>query len=321
MKINESLKAKKRISKHIIRTPLYSNPEINSIYNSNILFKLENLQLTGSFKPRGALNKILKLNKNQLKKGLVAYSSGNHAQAVAYIASMLCISSKIIMPEDASLIKKKKTKDYGAEIILFDKDKITREEIARKIVRDENRVLIKPYDDMDIIYGQSTIGLEIYEELKINKINPDIVLCSCGGGGLIAGVSLSLKYFYPKVKIYAIEPENYNDMSKSILKNKRIKNKNSKNSICDALMSSMPGELTFKINKKLLSGGITIKDNIAKKAVKEFYEKLKIVTEPGGVISFAAILNKDINVKNKNVVCIISGSNIDKSLFSNIINL
>ena len=307
--------AYKKIKDSIIKTPLVSSDYINNLLDSEVYFKLENLQNTGSFKLRGATHKISRLSSNIINNGVVAYSSGNHAQAVAYAALQKNISAKIIMPKNAPKIKIENTKKYGADVILYDSFFESREKIGNDIKEKENRSLIKPYDDIDIIAGQGTVGIEIYEDLKKLSLKPDIYLCCCGGGGLIAGSSTYLKHQFPNLKSYSVEPEGFDD-TKISLENKKItKNLTNTKSICDALLAPMPGNITFPINLKNLNGGIGVTDKEVKKTIIELAEHLKIVVEPGGAVAAAALLNKKINTKNKKVVVMISGGNIDLELF------
>ena len=308
-------KAYKKIKNSIIKTPLVTNDYINNLLNSEVYFKLENLQNTGSFKLRGATHKISTLSSDIIDNGVVAYSSGNHAQAVAYAALQKNISAKIIMPKNAPKIKINNTKEYGADVILYDEFFESREQIGNDIKEKENRSLIKPYDDIDIIAGQGTAGIEIAEDLKKLSITPDIYLCCCGGGGLIAGTSTYLQYEFPNLKTYSVEPEGFDDTKISLENKKIIENLSNKKSICDALLAPMPGEITFPINLKNLDGGISISDEEVKKTIILLSEHLKIVVEPGGAVAAAALLNKKINTKNKKVVVMISVGNIDLELF------
>ena len=310
--------AYKKIKDSITKTPLVSNDYINNLLDAEVYFKLENLQNTGSFKLRGATHKILTLSSDIIDNGVVAYSSGNHAQAVAYAAMQKNISAKIIMPKNAPKIKIENTKEYGAEVILYDAFFESREQIGNDIKEKENRSLIKPYDDIDIISGQGTAGFEIAEDLKKLSITPDIYLCCCGGGGLIAGTSTYLKHEFPSLKSYSIEPEGFDDTKISLENKKIIKNPSNTESICDALLAPMPGDITFPINLKNLEGGISVSDEEVKKTIIFLSEHLKIVVEPGGAVAVAALLNKKINVKNKKIVVMISGGNIDLDLFSSL---
>ena len=260
-----------------IKTPLITNEIINKLFNAKVYFKLENLQHTGSFKIRGATYKISLLSEEQKQNGIVAYSSGNHAQAVALASFNYGIKATIIMPENAPKIKIENTKSYGAKIILYNPKKENRESIGNKIASETGKILIKPYDDIDIITGQGTVGKEITEQLKEINIIPDIYLCSVSGGGLIAGSSFYLKKNFPKIESYSVEPEDFNDTLLSLKKNYIISNKNTSKSICDALLVSQPGNLTFKINQLILKGGLDVSDQEVRKTIKNIAESLKVI--------------------------------------------
>jgi len=311
-------KAYALINSYLIKTPLVTNDYVNRITGGKIFFKLENFQLTGSFKFRGATNKISKLTELEKNKGIIAYSSGNHAQAVAYASMQRKINAKIIMPSSAPKIKIENTKKYGAEIIFYDSLKETREKIGEEIALKENRKIIKPYDDYDIIAGQGTAAKEVVDVLNKFKITPDLYICCCGGGGLIAGTATYFKSIYPDISAFCVEPTDFDDTKRSLESGNRKKNCGVSYSICDALLASEPGALTFEINKELLTGGITVTDNEVKDTIIFLAEHLKIVCEPGGAVAAAAIINKKIDIKNKNVVVMISGGNIDAELFKNL---
>ena len=312
-------KAHERIFSLIIKTPLISSETINKKINANVYFKLENLQWTGSFKLRGASNKISQLSNEEKSRGIVSYSSGNHAQAVAYASKLFGVQATIVMPKNAPSIKIKNTKKYGADVVLYDSMHESREKIALEIAHKENKTIVKPYDDLDVIAGQGTVGKEIAEELKLQNIQPDIFLCCCGGGGLIAGSSTYLKYAFPNIKNFAVEPEEFNDTQLSLKNNSIVKNKESGKSICDALLAPQPGNVTFPINQTTLDGGLAVSDKEVKKTIIELAEDMKIVVEPGGSVAATALLTNKISVKNKNVVVMISGGNIDYKLFSSIV--
>ena len=312
-------KAYERIKGKILKTPLIFNEYISRLTNAEVFFKLENLQWTGSFKLRGAMNKISLLSSSEKKNGVVAYSSGNHAQAVAYASQLHNINSTIIMPSNAPQIKINNTKNYGAKIILYDPTKESREDIGEKIANDQNLTLIKPYDDIDIIAGQGTCGKEIFEDLFDLNITPDLYLCCCGGGGLIAGTSTYLKNKFSNLECYSVEPENFNDTQVSLNKKSITANKGNSFSICDALLAQQPGDITFQINKKNLKGGLSVSDEQVKKTIIELAENLKIIVEPGGAVAACALLNRKIETKNRIIVITISGGNIDNEMFSQII--
>ena len=309
-------KAYKIIKDEVIRTPLITNEYINNQVKGKIFFKLENLQKTGSFKLRGAYYKISKLNETQKQRGVVAFSSGNHAQAVAYASYKKNISATIIMPNNAPKIKIKNTKQYNAKVILYNPEQEIRESLAEEIAFNEKKTIIKPYDDFDIIAGQGTAGKEIAEELESNSIIPDIYLCCCGGGGLIAGTSTYLKYKFPNIEVYAVEPEEFDDTKTSLETGSIQRNKANSFSICDALLAPQPGSITFPINKENLIGGLTVSDNDVKKTISFLAEHLKIVSEPSGAVAATAALLNKINMKNKNIVVMISGGNIDLEMFT-----
>ena len=307
-----------QIKNQIIQTPLISNDYINKKLSSKIFFKLENLQNTGSFKFRGASYKISQLTNEQKNNGVVAYSSGNHAQAVAYASLQKNITCKIIMPKNAPKIKIENTKKYKAEVILYDPMTEIRENIGEKISIEENRTLIRPYDDFDIIAGQGTAAKEISDQLIKSSLIPDIYLCCCGGGGLIAGTSTYLKHKYPNIRSYAVEPFGFDDTKKSLNEKKIISNEVGLTSICDAIITPQPGKLTFPINLHNLFGGIVVSDEEVKKSIKFLAEHLKIIVEPGGAVAATAALTNKIDITNKTVIVMISGGNIDLDMFSNL---
>ena len=309
-----------RVKRYITKTPLISNDKINNQFGAKIFFKLENEQITGSFKIRGALNKILQLNDEQKERGIVAYSSGNHAQAVSYASKLLKIKSVIVMPSDAPKIKIKNTKKYGAEIILYNRENEDREKIAVNLAKKTGRTLIKPFNDKDIIIGQGTAGLEISNELIKNNVFPDVYLCCCSGGGLIAGTSIYLKHFFSDLLVYSVEPEYYDDMRISLEKGKLISINTSNSTICDALTVKVAGDLTFNINRKLVKKGLVVSENEVKNAVRFLKNNLNIISEPGGAAPTAALLSKADEFYGKVIVVMVSGGNVDKYLINRIMN-
>ena len=248
----------------------------------------------------------------------MAYSSGNHAQAVAYASKLNNISSTIVMPKNAPSIKINNTKRYGSEVVLYDPTSSIREDIAYDIARTTKTTIIKPYDDLDIIAGQGTAGKEIAEELLDQNIRPDMYLCCCGGGGLIAGTSTYLKHKFPDIEIYSVEPEEFNDTQLSFRSNFITPIKKGAQSICDAHLAPQPGDVTFAINQQTLTDGLTVSDKEVKSTIVALAENLKIITEPGGAVAASALLNKKLDVENKTIIVMISGGNIDGELFSSI---
>jgi threonine dehydratase len=307
------IKAAKRLKGKIVRTPLLKSDHVNKELKSNIYIKAENLQTIGAFKFRGAMNTILQLPADVKK--VVAWSSGNHAQAVAAAANITEREATIVMPKDSPKTKLNGTIAWGAKIVEYDRNTENREEIGKAIAKEQNAIIIPPFDDVNVIIGQGTAGLEAVEQLKEINVIPDIVLCCCGGGGLIAGVSTSIKANYPNAQIYSVEPENFDDTKKSLEADMIVENTMKHLSICDALLANKPGNITFEINRKNLSGGISVSDTESLIAMKIAYKYFKIVLEPGGAVALAAAISKKIDIKNKNVLVIASGGNVDSDIF------
>ena len=315
---NSILEASKRLEGKIVRTPILQSKYINEKLESNIFLKAENLQTIGAFKFRGAMNSILQLP-SDVKK-VVAWSSGNHAQAVAAASKITGRQATIVMPEDSPKAKLNGTAFWGATIIKYDRNKENREEIGKKIAKDINAKIIPPFDDEKVIIGQGTAGIECIEQLNKINVTPDIVLCCCGGGGLIAGISTAIKEKFQNAKIYSVEPENFDDTKKSLKQNSIIPNSMKHNSICDALLADKPGKITFEINKLNLTSGLSVSDKEALIAMNTAFKYLKIVLEPGGAVALAAAIFKKIDIRDKNVLVIASGGNVDKDIFENCLN-
>ena len=315
---NSILEASKRLDGKIVRTPILQSKYINEKLKSNIFLKAENLQTIGAFKFRGAMNSILQLSPD-IKK-VVAWSSGNHAQAVAAASKITGRQATIVMPEDSPKAKLNGTAFWGATIIKYDRNKENREEIGKKIAKDINAKIIPPFDDEKVIIGQGTAGIECIEQLDEINITPDIVLCCCGGGGLIAGLSTAIKEKFQNAKIYSVEPENFDDTKKSLKENSIIPNSMKHTSICDALLADKPGKITFEINKLNLTSGLSVSDKEALIAMNTAFKYLKIVLEPGGAVALAAAIFKKIDIRDKNVLVIASGGNVDKDIFENCLN-
>jgi len=311
--------AAKRLAGVAVRTPLINAPVLDEAIGARIFLKAETLQRTGSFKFRGAYNKISSIPKERRAAGVVAYSSGNHAQGVAAAARLLGMRATIVMPADAPRPKRERTLALGAEVVLYDRNTEDRAAIAKKIVAERGATLVPPYDDPLIIAGQGTIGAEIVEDLGRLSLKPEIVVVGASGGGLAAGISLGVKAKVPSAKFYAVEPEGFDDTLRSFASGKREANTRMSGSICDALLSNTPGELTFPITRELIGQGTTVTDNEVGNAVRYAFHELKLVVEPGGVIGLAALLAGKIAVKGKVTVAILSGANVDPELFGQLI--
>jgi len=311
--------AAKRLAGIAVRTPLINAPVLDEVIGARVFLKAETLQRTGSFKFRGAYNKISSIPTDRRSAGVVAYSSGNHAQGVAAAARLLGMRATIVMPADAPRPKRERTLALGAEVVLYDRNTEDRAAIAKKIVAERGATLVPPYDDPLIIAGQGTIGAEIVEDLARLSLKPEIVIIGASGGGLAAGISLGVKSKVPSAKFYAVEPEGFDDTLRSFASGKREANARMSGSICDALLSNTPGELTFPITRELIGQGTTVTDEEVGNAVRYAFHELKLVVEPGGVIGLAALLAGKIAVKGKVVVAILSGANVDPELFGRLI--
>ena len=300
----------------VTSTPLLESALLNNYLGGRIFIKPECLQRTGSFKFRGAFNKISSIPQRDLCRGVVAFSSGNHAQGVAHAAQLFSTQATIIMPQSAPDIKKQKTLEYGANVIEYDIHTQSREEIAQSLSLESGATLVKPYDDTHIMAGQGTIGLEICNELLAKNIALDQLIAPCGGGGLIAGISLATHHHFADCEIVAGEPENFDDTKRSLMAGYRVENSKGYSSICDAIITPTPGELTFAINQKHLTKGVSVSDSEVLAAMKIAYEHFNIVVEPGGIVGLAAIMAGKIDVTNRVTVVVCSGGNVDSSLFS-----
>ena len=309
------LSAAQQIASHAIYTPILESFQLNEILGCRLLIKAECLQLTGAFKFRGAFNRISRLTKQELKSGVVAFSSGNHAQGVALASKIMNTPAVILMPKDAPKLKIENTQAYGAEVVLYDRITENREKIGQKLAVERNATLVPSYDDPYIIAGQGTVGLEIVNQVDNLKASLDAVIAPCGGGGLISGVALALSQDFPNVDIFAAEPEGFDDTIRSLVANKRLSIDKKQHTICDALMLPTPGQITFSINKKLLKGGFAIKDIDTSYAMEVAFRYFKIVLEPGGAIALAAVLSRAFECRDKTVCVICSGGNVDYQTF------
>jgi len=310
--------AAKRLAGVSVRTPLLRNFELDTAAGGVVLIKPECLQVTGSFKIRGAYNFLGQLSPEQAKCGVVAFSSGNHAQGVAAAGSMLGIQTAIVMPEDAPRAKLENTRRLGGEVITYDRYTGDREALARDTAAERGAVVVPSYDHDYIIAGQGTVGLEIAEQAAELGIEPDQVLVCCGGGGLIAGSATALKARLPNVSVHTVEPEDFDDTARSLRSGKRESVDDTARSICDALQAHMPGELTFAINRELLGGGLTVSDAEVRAAMRFAFRHLKLVVEPGGAVALAAVLAGKIDTTGKTTVVVLSGGNVDSDLFAEI---
>jgi threonine dehydratase len=307
--------AAERIRGRAIRTPLIEAHAASQQTGARVLVKAEVLQRTGSFKFRGAMSRLSLLSADERKRGVVAFSSGNHAQAVAAAARDIGTSAVIVMPADAPKLKTENTKGYGAEVVLYDRQKEDRVAIGKKLATDRGLILVPPFDDYAVMAGQGTIGLELAEDAKAIGATLDAVLVCCSGGGLSAGIGTALEALSPKTKLVTVEPAAYDDMARSLKAGERLANAPAPLSICDALMVDKPGELTFPILQRLNATGLTITDDEARHAMAHAFYHLKLVAEPGGAAALAAVLCGKIDASGKTIAVILSGGNVDAETF------
>ena len=315
----EMEEAAERIKGQAVITPLAENHDLNAGAGNRIFVKAEMLQRTGSFKFRGAYNRISRLDEAEKTQGVIAYSSGNHAQAVACAAGLVGTQATIVMPSDAPGMKVARTRKYGAEIVMYDRKKETREDVARRVGEDRGLVMVPPNEDRRVLAGAGTVGREIGLQLSALGMEADAVLVPCGGGGLTAATALALKELSPGTEIYAVEPEQFDDTRRSFEAGKRLPNPPGRQSICDAIMTDIPEELTFSINKDLLAGVLTVSDDEAVAAMRAAYDHFKLVVEPGGAVALAAVLSRKFDAKGKTVAVVATGGNVDLETYKNLL--
>lgn len=303
-----------------VRTPLLRCAALDVLTGGRIFIKPEVLQRTGSFKFRGAYNRLAQLTRGERRGGVVAWSSGNHAQGVAAAAALLGIKARIVMPADAPRIKAERTKATGAEIVTYDRLRDNREAIGLALATEHGASVVPPYDDPMVIAGQGTVGLEIVEDAARLGVTLDETLAPAGGGGLIAGMSLALCEAFPEMRIHSVEPADFDDHRRSLIAGARLTNDAVNGSICDALMAPMPGALTFEINRVRLVGGFAVTDAEVAAAMRFAFTEMKLVVEPGGAVALAALLAGRIDAREKSVAIVLSGGNVDRDQFMKIMS-
>ena len=316
--VDEIEAAARRLAGIAIETPLLQSSELDKLTGGTVLLKPECLQRVGSFKIRGAYNLLSQLSPERARCGVVAWSSGNHAQGVAAAGTMLGIQTTIVMPEDAPAAKLENTRRLGGEVITYDRYTGDREAIAREIAAERGAELVPSYDHADIIAGQGTVGLEIAAQSIALGMPVDQVLIPCGGGGLSSGSAIALKARLPDVAVITVEPENYDDTAQSLRSGRRVSVPTTQRSVCDALLVASPGKLTFDIMRKLVDAGLVVSDEEVKSAMRFAFRELKLVVEPGGAAALAAVLAEKIDFEGKTTAVVLSGGNVDLDLFSEI---
>jgi len=308
-----------RLRGHARRTPLLAGTPLDERTGGRILLKLETLQHMGSFKFRGAYNRLVQLDAAQRRAGVVAFSSGNHAQGVACAARLLGVPATIVMPADAPRMKMQNTLALGAEVITYDRLHESREQIAARLAAERGAVLVPSFDDPDIIAGQGTVGLEVAEQsAELGATLDDVIVCT-SGGGLVAGTALAIRALSPATRVWTAEPEGHDDHRRSLAAGRRESNAPGTRSICDALLAPEPGALTFEINRRLLAGGLAVSDSQVKDAIAYAARTLKLVVEPGGAVALAAVMAGKIETNGRTIAVVLSGGNIDDDLLREVL--
>lgn len=314
-KVSDIRDAARRLAGWAVTTPLLESPLLNEKLGGRLLIKAEMFQRTGSFKFRGAFNRLSRIDEADRAGGVVAYSSGNHAQGVAAAAQLLGMAATIFMPDDAPRTKLDNTRSYGAEVIVFDRRSEDRAALAENFAAEKGATLVRPYDDPYVIAGQGTVGLELAAQAADQDARIDAVLVPCGGGGLVSGSALALSEESPDTAVYAVEPEGFDDTVRSLAAGERLSVDADARSFCDALLVQTPGEMTFPLNSRLLAGGFAVDDDSVKAAMAAAFRYFKAVVEPGGAVALAACLNGAFDCRGKTVVAVCSGGNVDAEKF------
>ncbi|WP_299412435.1 threonine/serine dehydratase [uncultured Sulfitobacter sp.] len=316
MNIDMIRAAANRIKSHAVRTPLLNAPFLDDIAGRRVWVKPECLQRTGSFKFRGAYAALSALDPDTRANGVIAFSSGNHAQGVALAAKMHGTSAVIVMPADAPALKINNTQAYGAEVILYDRETESRDEIGAKLSAERGLTLVKPYDDPNVMAGQGTCGLEIAQDANALGIkHADVIVC-CGGGGLTSGIALALEADAPTLRARSAEPEGFEDVKRSLQSGGIVRNNALSGSICDAIVTPQPGDLTWPVLSRLCGAGLAISDQEALMAMAQAFVHLKLVAEPGGAAALAAALYRHDEIEGDDVIVTISGGNVDPAMFA-----
>ena len=313
---DDVLAAARRLRGHARVTPLLESPGLNARAGRRLLVKAEPLQKTGSFKFRGAFNKIAQLPEADRARGVLAWSSGNHAQGVAAAAAIFGISAKIVMPRQAPAIKIERTRKLGAEALLYELGTEDREAIGREVAEADGRTIVPPYDDPAVIAGQGTAGNELADQCLADGVIPDAVVIPCGGGGLSAGCGLALRQKLPDTDIFLAEPAGFDETARSLAAGSRLMVEGSPTSICDALLAWTPGALTFPLNKAQVKDGLAVTDGEVRVAMAAAFEELKLVVEPGGAAALAAVLAGHVPDRYETVAVVASGGNVDMAMFA-----
>ena len=307
-----------RLEGQAVRTPLLESPALNERVGGRVLIKPEPLQRTGSFKFRGAFNRISQIPEAERGRGVIAFSSGNHAQGVAAAAELLGVEATIVMPADAPRIKTENTRGYGATVVPYRRGEEDREAVAAPILERTGATLVRPYDDPGVIAGQGTCGREIALEAAERGLRIERLLVCCGGGGLTAGCALAFEALSPETRIHTVEPAGFDDHARSLAAGERLDNPQASGTICDALMAPRPGALTFQVNRRLVESGYAVTDEETRQAIAYAFQWLKLVLEPGGAVTLAALLSGKVKPPAGGgcIAIVLSGGNVDPEAYA-----
>jgi threonine dehydratase len=316
MNIDMIRAAAERLKGHVRRTPLLNSPFLDDIAGRRVWIKPECLQHTGSFKFRGAWSALSALDPAIRAKGVIAFSSGNHAQGVALAAKLHGTSAVIIMPADSPQLKLDNTRAYGAEVVTYDRATEDRDAIGARLSNQRGLTLIKPFDEPLVIAGQGTCGLEIAEQAAEHSIeNADVIVC-CGGGGLTSGIALALEADAPTLRVRPAEPKGFDDVARSLRSGGIERNNQTSGNICDAIITPQPGDITFPLMHTRCGPGLIVSENEALQAMAHAFNRLKLVAEPGGAVALAAALFRTDEIEGEDVIVTISGGNVDAPMFA-----
>ncbi|MGJ3261381.1 MAG: threonine ammonia-lyase [Rhodospirillales bacterium] len=303
-----------------VRTPVLENPDVNEKLGARLLIKAEHMQRTGAFKIRGAYNRLRIMTDDEKRRGAITYSSGNHAQGLALAAQLTGITALIVMPDDTPPAKIEATEALGAKVTYFNRDRDDSNEVVARLIKETGRVPVPPSGDVRIHAGAATAPLELLEQANEIGAALDAVLVPCGGGGLTAATAFVMNELSPGTRVYAVEPELFDDTRRSLAAGERVANPKGQRTICDAIMTPTPNEHTFAINRKLLAGGLVASDDEVRHAMKFAFEKFKTVVEPGAAVSIAAVLNGQIDISERTIAVFTTGGNVDPERFCSLVN-
>ena len=316
--VDDVVEAAERIASWIIETPVLESQLLNQRLGCRVLLKAECLQHAGSFKVRGALNRLLGLSHAERAAGVVAFSSGNHAQSIALAGRWLGVPVTVVMPDDAPEIKLRNTRAWGAEIVSYNRRHEDREQIAAELAQRRGCALVPPFDHPDVIAGQGTVGLELAQFADRHGIELEQVYVPCGGGGLIAGCALALRAAFPSCEVQPVEPEGWDDTLRALASGDRQRVEGHPATLCDGLMASTPGAMTFALNRKLLGRGVTVTDSEVRYAIAFAARHLRLVLEPSGAVALAAVLKRE-HRSGATVAVVLSGGNVDLALLRGVL--